>query len=344
MVAISQRGAATDRREFLKRGLMVTVATVAASNRFGHLARAAQQATVPPLEVPGVVTGLAVQPHRVVAVAQSADGPHVWEHIFETSSWSEIADPGSFPEGTLLLSAASFREAVVAVGGVRHVASRRTVVDEQGNSVDVEVIQTDVAAFYSEDGSRWIRVLDNPPDVKGGVLTAIAAVDRRMSLFALGGTFPEAGVQQSYEMLSFESRTGLDWRRFPPEGVVSPRDVTVLAEVGDGFLLATTGIDGSAIYRSGADGRSWRKQQVPVSDVPISFVAAGPSENQILLAGIDDLDRARYWLGDGRNWTEVRRPEGITADARFTGLYAVREALVGTGSEHERGFVREVNQ
>lgn len=160
----------------------------------------------------------------------------------------------------------------------------------------------------------------------------------------MGTSFPEAGIEQGYEMLSFQSRTGLEWREFPAEGVVSPRhgEVTVFAEIQDGFLLATTGTEGSAIYRSGRDGRSWSAQRVPPSDSPISFVAAGPSDDQILLAGIDHLVRARFWLGDGMNWTEVRAPDGTSDDAKFTGLYAVQNALVGTGSEHDQGFVREV--
>lgn len=163
--------AETDRREFIKRGLMLTVATVAASNRFGRLPGVAQDFSVPSLEVPGIVTGLAVQPHRVVATAQSTDGPHVWEHVFGTAGWVETATPSSFPNGTILLSATAFREAIVAVGGVRRVVESRTVIDENGNPVDEEVAQTGLAALYSEDGSRWMRTLENPPDVPAGYST-----------------------------------------------------------------------------------------------------------------------------------------------------------------------------
>jgi hypothetical protein len=325
---------------------MFTVATVTITNRFGRLPGLAQGFEVPPLEAPGVVTGLAVHPHRLVAVAQSVDGPHVWEHVFGTAGWSEAAGPDAFPAGTMLLSATAFREGVAAVGGVRHVFATRTVVDEQGNTIEEEIYKTDVAAFYSEDGSRWLRTLQSSPEAKGGVLNNVASIDRRLTLFAMGAAFPEPGVEQSYEMLSYQSRTGLEWREFPPEGVVSPRhgEVTVLAEIEDGFILATTGTDGAALYRSGPDGRSWRRQEVPLTDGPISFVAAGPTGGQVLLAGIDHLDGARYWRGDGMNWTEVGPPKGFSAGANFTGLYAVQGGLVGTGSEHERGFVREVTK
>ena len=116
----------------------------------------------------------------------------------------------------------------------------------------------------------------------------------------------------------------------------------MLAAARGAFLLATTDVGGSALYAATSPSGPWRSVASPKSDQVVSFVAAADTAAGVLLAGIDALDRPRYWLEGARGWRETSVPGGLVSSSHVVGFARTTEALVAAGSDAAGSFVEEV--
>lgn len=313
------------RRAFVRGAVLTTVAAAAATVRpvGAALARAgAPSGAVPRLDVPEPVAGVATRAGRLLAVGGHASSPKVWALPPGAGAWEAIAGPSSFPPATSLLDATGHDGGFLAAGWTE---------SAEGPAPSV---------FTSADGVAWEA---GPlPGVDHGVALAVAAKDG--TALAVGATFDEPGVREPVRAVAFASPAGGGWSRAPLDGVRLPDHgaVTMLTATGAGFLLATTDVAGSELYVAASVEGPWRSVRTPRSDDVVVFLAAAATDAGLLVAGLDVLDRPRFFLDGARGWREVGTPGEIASASHVNALTTSQGVLVAAGDDAAGSFVEEV--
>ena len=194
--------------------------------------------------------------------------------------------------------------------------------------------------FGSPDGSAWEPA--TLPEVGHGVCLAVAA--NAAGAVAVGTTFTEPDVREPVRSVAFVSDIGGAWSEVPLVGVDAPRHgaVTMVTATRAAFLLATVDVGGSRLYASSSASGPWRAIAAPKTDQVVSFLAAADTDAGVLLAGIDALDRPRFWLEGTRGWRETAAPTGLPTSSHVVAFARSTEALVAAGSDPSGSFVEEV--
>lgn len=333
------------RRQFLQRAAMATAATALASGAYG-IARSKGSAeareVVPTLDVAGRVNGVAAVGDRLVAVGALLGGEvAVWTHRLGEASWSRSATGSAFPPHTVLAGVAGIGESTVAVGYTRELSRIETIVDDQaGRPLRIPIFATVSAAFSSSDGARWEQVLRGVPGSPLGAFGAVASIDGRGRVLAVGSRFLEPGICEGYGLIAMTSGDRSKWERTDLPGVTPPRHgaVTLLARLGDSTMLATRAIRDSSLYFH--SGGTWSPIDGPARRV--SYTAAGEDGRRLILAGVDDSGASRIWTRAGQGWREAGRLGGIPPGARLTDIEEIDGALIAAGSSEGMGFVRSI--
>ena len=313
------------RRAFVRGALVTTVAAAAGAARPIHetIARGAAVADeLPALSVHDPVVGVAARDGRLLAVGGHTAAPRAWALAREASAWQAVAGDGAFPAATSLLDVAASSTGFVAAGW-------RETSDGPRPSL-----------LASGDGTSW-EPADVPP-VGNGICLAVAA--KQGTALAVGSTFHEADVREPQRAVAFVSDIAGGWAEVPLDGLAAPTHgaVTMLATVRDAFLLATVDVAGSRLFASTSATGPWRGVATPKADQLVSLVAAADTSAGVLLAGIDALDRPRFWLDGARGWRETAAPAGIAAVSHVVGFARTPAALVAAGSDAAGSFVEEV--
>ena len=313
------------RRAFVRGALLTSVAAAASAVRPIHETIARGQTTdeVPRLDVHDPVVGVAARPDGLLAVGGHAAAPRVWKLQDDAGAWQVVAAEGAFPETTSLMDVAAHTSGFVAAGWTETAYGPRP------------------SLLTSSDGAGWASA--PLPEVGHGVGLAVATKDG--GVVAAGATFDEPGVREPVRTVAFVSDIGGAWSEVPLDGVVVPRHgaVTMLTTARDAFLLATTDVTGSALFAATSPSGPWRAVATPRSDQVVSFLAAADTSSGVLLAGIDALDRPRYWLEGARGWRETSAPAGLATSSHVVGFARTTDALVAAGSDAAGSFVEEVN-
>ena len=313
------------RRAFVRSALLTSVAAAATAARPIHemIARGATVADeVPPLAVHDPVVGVAARGGGLLAVGGHASAPRVWTVASDAHAWSAVAGDGAFPGSTSLLDVAAHATGFLATGWSETAEGPRP------------------ALFGSPDGSAWEPA--TLPEVGHGVCLAVAANDG--GALAVGTTFTEPDVREPVRSVAFVSDIGGAWSEVPLEGVDAPRHgaVTMVTATRAAFLLATVDVGGSRLYASSSASGPWRAIAAPKTDQVVSFLATADTDAGVLLAGIDALDRPRFWTEGARGWRETPAPSGIPASSHVVAFARSPEALVAAGSDTSGSFVEEV--
>jgi hypothetical protein len=309
------------RRAFVRGALLTTVAAAAAATR--PIARGAEVADeLPPLSVHDPVVGVAARDGALLAVGGHTAAPRAWRLAPAASAWQPVAGDAAFPTATSLLDVAPHPMGFLAAGWRETAAGPRP------------------SLLTSSDGTAW--TLASLPQVGHGVCLAVAAKDG--AALAVGTTFREASVREPERSVAFASEIGGSWSQVPLDGVAPPTHgaVTMLATARGAFLLATVDVTGSRLFTATSPSGPWRSVSVPKTDQVVSYVAAADTDAGVLLAGIDALDRPRFWLEGSRGWRETTAPTGIAASSHVVGFARTPAALVAAGSDPTGSFVEEV--
>ncbi len=313
------------RRAFVRGALLTSVAAAAAAARPIHetIARSATVADdVPPLAVHDPVVGVAARGPGLLAVGGHAAAPRVWSLAAGAQAWSAIAGDGAFPGSTSLLDVAAHTTGFLAAGWRETAEGPRP------------------ALFAADDGTAWTPA--SLPEVGHGVCLAVAAKDG--GALAVGTTFSEPDVREPVRSVAFVSDIGGTWSEVPLAGVEAPRHgaITMVTATRAAFLLATVDVAGSRLYASSSASGPWRALAAPKTDQVVSYLAAADTDAGVLLAGIDALDRPRFWLEGARGWRETTAPAGLPTSSHVVAFARSTEALVAAGSGTSGSFVEEV--
>ncbi len=269
----------------------------------------------------------------------SADAA-VWTYRFGEASWSQTAGSSAFPAGATLTGVAGVGQTIVACGYIVSLARTLTVTDDEtGEPILVEIFGSRPAIFSSDDAVNWETVVDGVDGVDFGAFSAITARGGGTEVIAIGPRYLEAGISEGYGLFGLASSDGDSWTTDPLEGLDQPShgSITALTQLGEETLMATRTPAVSRLFS--AVGRTWQEVASPAPD--ISYIAAGPTADGPLLAGIDLLGNASYWTRSTRGWRKTQRPARLPAGARVTDLELTSAGLVATGSHDGRGFVSE---
>jgi hypothetical protein len=266
------------------------------------------------------VTGVTAARGGLVAVGGESGRPVVW--AWEAGgAWRTVASSTSFPNGGTLSGVAASEGDLVAVGSWVADGVRRP------------------AAFRSATGGSSWEVVPATPEA-AGTLTAVAVAGGRV--FAVGTRFAEREVGEPGDLIAgFADADG--WRAVEPAGMPRPRHgaATLLAGTAEGALVGITDVDGHRLY-FGSPAGPWRSIATPSVAGSLSIVAAGAAGDRTILAGIDALDRARFWLGGSRGWRETGPPTGLPTGGKVRGFAEPGSDLVAAGVGPTAAFVEEV--
>jgi hypothetical protein len=313
------------RRAFVRGALLTSVAAAATAVRpiAETVARGQTTDEVPRLDVHDPVVGVASRADGLLAVGGHPAAPRAWRLAPDAAAWQTVAAENAFPETTSLLDVAAHTTGYVAAGWLETATGPRP------------------SLLTSPDGVGWTPT--PLPEIGHGVCLAVAARDG--AAMAIGTTFDEPDVREPVRQVAFVSDIGGAWSEVGLEGVAAPRHgaVTMLTAARGAFLLATVDVGGSALYASAAPSGPWRSVATPRSDQPVSFLAATDTAAGVLLAGIDALDRPRYWIEGSRGWRETSSPSGLSTSSHVVGFTRTSQALVAAGSDTAGSFVEEVN-
>lgn len=338
--------ATMERREFLRRAALVGVATASATWAARSPRALASHDSVPPLDVIGVVHDVAATSFGLLAVGAADDGPAAWTYRTGAQAWNRVASANDFPEGTSITTGVEFASDLFTAGSVtKHVATGRTITDENQNQVEVIEEHTTPAVFRSADsGNTWERVVSETSKAPAAFLAVSAVLANR--LVVVGGLYPEVDVEEPHGLLALASSDGQSWREVSLNGVTPPShgDASLFAHEAGEYALATSGFNTTKIYFYSSAENSWDEKPAPKSpDGYVSLVALGAADGEFLIAGVDQLDRARYWRGGSSGWREVPAPNGVLAGSKVTGFESYDEGLVAAGqSDGGKAYVREV--
>jgi hypothetical protein len=318
------------RREFLRRSSLGVVALAAlgsgihsgrASSVLAQLAGDPEHAMSSDL-LAHPVAAIAVLGRQVVAVGGVRGDARVWSRSDLERPWIELAGPEAFPGGTALTGLAIDRGRAVVVGcsGPDHHARP--------------------AVFSSSDLRAWViepGIVSVP-----GVLTGVAFSGGRG--LAVGARFAEAHVEEPVDTLSFRRGPARQWAPTTLHGVrpVQHGAVTLLSAVADRLVVGLTDVQGLSIYSAPGVEGPWRSIGAPRAGLPVAPVAAASVGGSTLLAGIDAVDRARFWRYVGRSWIEVDPPTGVGSAVKVRSLQRSGRDLLVAGSRGHAGFLREV--
>jgi hypothetical protein len=322
----SQR-ARISRREFVRRAAMGAVAAASAGRVGGGIARVARASVadaggIPTLAVEQPVAGVTAQDGRLVAVGGYPGDPRVWTHSIGAAGWQLDASGSAFPSVTGLRAVSSSAQDLIAAGW----ASGRSGYEP--------------AIFRSPDGGRWSQV-DTGLGSMPGVFTAVTETDGRV--LAVGARFAEPEIGEPVAPIAAVAE-GASWAPIELEGFgPTPHGaVTLLASTPDGLMLAVTDVTGVSLYRSSGIRSTWLHVGAPRLDGGGALVAAATVGDRVVLAGIDALDRSRFWLETPGGWREVRTSGPLPATARVMGLTHQASSLVAVEAGDDASFVGEV--
>lgn len=319
--------ACLSRREFVRRAAMGAMAAAAAGRIAGGVPGIAHAAVadgggIPTLTVEHPVAGVTAAGDRLVAVGGRPGDARIWSCSFGTGQWQLHADGSAFPPGTGLRAVSRSGDGLIAGGWAAGPSG------------------PEPALFGSPDGSRWSQVESGLEQVPG-VFTAVAEMDG--TILAVGARFAEPDVGEPVAPIAAASEGG-PWSSITLDGLdPTPHGaVTLLAGVPEGLLLATTDVTGMSLYLSSGIRSSWRHVSVPRLEGGGAIVAAAAVGSRAVLAGIDALDRPRFWAGASRGWREVRASAALPATARVMGLTQRAGSLVAAEAGQGTSFVGEV--
>jgi hypothetical protein len=316
-------GSLLPRREFLRRSTIGAVALAALGSGVAHggsRSVLAELTADPSGAMPSQpIAAVAVMGRSVVSVGGVRGAPSVWRRSGLDEPWFQVAGADAFPQGTALTALAIEGHRAVAVGcsGPDHA--------------------TRPAIFSSRDLRSW--TIDTDRDLPPGVLTGVAFSGRRG--LAVGARFAEPDVEEPIETIAYQRGGSGRWVPVAMPGVRPVRHgaVTLLAGIGDRLMLGLTDVEGLDLSTAPGVEGPWRSIGAPHVVAPVAAAAVGGST---LLAGIDALDRARFWRRAGRSWIEVDPPSGIGASIKVHDLGRAGDALIVAGSRGDQGFLREV--
>lgn len=313
------------RRAFVRGAVFASVAAAGVAVRPIRetlAAGATVEGEVPRLAVHDPVTGVAARAGQLLAVGGHAGSPRAWTLPPGGAAWSDAAADDAFPEATSLQDVTAHPTGFLAAGW------RETPVGPRPS------------LFSSDDGASWSTA--SLPEVGHGVCLGIASNEG--AVVAVGTTFAEADVREPARTIAFVSDIGGAWSEVPLDGVKHPQhgSTTMVAATRAAFLIATVDVTGSALYASATPNGPWRRVNAPRTDETVSFLAAADTDAGVLLAGIDVLDRPRFWLEGVRGWRETAAPGDVDRAAHVIGLTLAGETLVAAGSDPSGSFVEEV--
>lgn len=310
------------RRAFVRGAALGTVAALAARPWTGGVARAGGSVgAFPALAVGDPVVGIAPFGGGLLAVGGRVGSARAWAAAPGAVAWRPTAGAEAFGVGTTLTAVGGRGPGAVAVGWAETGAGPR------------------MAGFATDDGRGW-RALDLPQDGPG-IACAVASLDGQT--LVVGATFDEPGVREPVRAVGFASDDGVRWR--PVEGLPPLRhgSPTLLAAVDAGLLLGISGVAGVGLYLAETVAGPWRAVAAPGLDRPLALLAAAQLGDGVLLAGLDGLDRARYWIGGPEGWRATAAPPPLGRADRVAGLAARRGAVVAAGWMTSGSFVEEVS-
>lgn len=336
-----------ERREFLRRAAILALATSANVPAFAHAFEGTLQGGggIPPLQVPGSVVGIVSRPGQFIALVNGVEGPSLWVHTRGDQSWSNAATAANFPEGTRLGGFSSLDGMLVAVGLLETALETVTVIDENGQSVEVHTHRSDPAIFVSTDVSSWEQVLKETWD-QGGLLGAVTPIRGGTGFLAVGSSFYAAEVEEPYGIIALHSADGRQWEKVSLPGFRRPShgDISLLVGVEDDVLIGTTGFTTTKLYRANSAARTWQEISAPPSEGPITYVAGAFLEGKLVVVTIDYLDRVAFWDWDGLTWSLISFPKGVSENARVAGFHRTNEGLLAYGSAEKRALVTQVGE
>jgi hypothetical protein len=322
------------RRDFIRRATMAALATGVGSVIYGFGVRrgtAEAGEAVAPLRIRGVVTGITAVDDGLVAVGTRPRGgisePAVWRYRAADATWSSPSGAHSFPKGTSLAGIAAVENTLVAVGDVAGLARVQTILDDEtGQPMLIPVYAVVPAIFASFDAITWREVIRGMPEATLGSFGAVATTQNGGQALAVGSRALEPGVSEPYGLVAAASANGSSWRQTHLAGVVEPRHglVTLLARVGESLVLATSGIRESTLYRGSEAG--WSRIVAPAADV--SYTAAGGTDTDFVVAGLDSLGKPRMWRRLDTGWHELADPFARASHGPITALEAFNGSLV----------------
>ena len=318
-------GSILPRREFLRRSTIGAVALAALGSGVAHggsRSVLAELTADPSGAMPSQpIAAVAVMGRSVVSVGGVRGAPSVWRRSGLDEPWFQVAGADAFPQGTALTALAVEGHRAVAVGcsGPDHA--------------------TRPAIFSSRDLRSWTAETDL--DLPFGVLTGVASSG---GCLVVGARFAEPDVEEPVETIAYQRGVSGRWVPVAMPGVRPVRHgaVTLLAGIGDRLMLGLTDVQGLDLLTAPDVKGPWRSMGAPDVGIPLAPVAAAAVAGSTLLAGIDALDRARFWRRAGRSWIEVDPPSGVGASIKVHDLGRSGDALIVAGSRGHRGFLREV--
>lgn len=324
--------ACLSRREFVRRAAMGAMAAAAAGRIAGGVpgiahAVVADGGGIPTLTVEHPVAGVTVAGDRLIAVGGRPGHPRIWSYSFGTGQWQLRAGGAAFPPGTDLMAVSRSGDGLIAAGLIADGES-------PGRS------GPEPALFGSADGNQWSQV-ETGFEQMPGAFTTVAEMDG--AILAVGARFAEPEVGEPVAPIAATSEGG-PWTSIALDGLDPTRHgaVTLLARVPEGLLLATTDVTGMSLYMASGPRSSWRHVSAPRLDGGGALVAAAGVGGRAVLAGIDALDRPRFWAGASRGWREVRASAALPATARVMGLTQRAGSLVAAEAGEGASFVGEV--
>lgn len=260
------------------------------------------------LETPLHVSAVAPGSMGLVAVGGAERNPAVWTLQISDAAWELTASAPGFPEGTTLQAVTAFGRSILAAGSVSILERERVIRDANDQPVIESVYRMQPAIFLSPDGHSWDQVLLG--DSVGADVSGLAVSSGGTEVIAIGSRLPEPGVGQAAGVLAWASRDGRSWTTpadidFPTTG---HGGITLFTNVEERLLLAGWGVDGASFLAVSKDGRTWATLAPPTGAYNSLLAAVGVS-GRVLLAGMDDLGRPRWWIGDGSGvWVDLDPP------------------------------------
>lgn len=178
----------------------------------------------------------------------------------------------------------------------------------------------------SDDGRTWHKLDVKAAGLDAGAIIDLAANDTVVAVLGSTGPLAGTGTEDVPDLGEWTSTDGRTWTRAQDGGTLRAFGASQLVGSSGGF--AAVGDASTAILLSGADGRGWRR-----TELPVPFGARGdvgrvvPFGEGFLAAGSVGVQSA-LWRWDGTRWS--RLPLGATDS--FLEVAGIDDRLMVAGS------------
>ena len=188
-----------------------------------------------------------------------------------------------------------------------------------------EDVPTGGVLLRSTDGRAWNSVESGAGGLDAGAILDLAA--SATTAVILGTTEPMSGTGTAVlDAAEWTSADGVTWTRAPGSDALQAIGARDIVGAPGGF--AAVGDARLTVLLSGADGRQWRRTELPVAGAaPASVEYVVPAAGGFLAVGFVD-GRSAMWQWDGNAWTRLSFDE----EASITSFVATDQWIIATGS------------